>query len=351
MSDVLPLLEVRGLRVSFPTAGGGRFHAADGVDLSLYPNQTLAVVGESGSGKSVSAMSVLKLIPTPPGRYESGQTLLRTSPDAEARDTLSLRGAALRAVRGGGAAMIFQEPMTSLNPVYTIGEQLVEAVRLHRQLSLAEARTVAVEALRSVGIGDAESRLAAYPHQASGGMRQRYMIAMALACEPAVLLADEPTTALDVTIQAQILELLRGLQRDRGMGMMLITHDLGVVAETADTVAVMFAGRVVEFADVYTLFERPLHPYTRGLLMSMPSLGGRGEAKPRLATVMDGATLPDDLPAGVTVRPHDPTPASSFGPGRRYGGDHALREVEPGHWLLCGGPMTPTPPRLAFRRE
>ena len=337
-----PLCLVDNLRVSFAN-GARRTRAADGVSMSVFPNQTLAVVGESGSGKSVSAMSILRLIPTPPGRYDGGSIRWQGGQGADdVTDLLTLSERQMREVRGNDIAMIFQEPMTSLNPVYTIGEQIREAVRLHRDVTRAEADDIAAAALRDVGIGDRDSRLAAYPHQSSGGMRQRYMIAMALACQPRLLLADEPTTALDVTIQAQILELLRGLQQSRGMGVMLITHDLGVVAENADTVAVMFAGRVVEFTDVYRLFERPLHPYTRGLLKSMPTLGVAQHAssgtaqRPRLSTVMDAATIPDDFPPGYTVAPHDPTPASRFAAGHRYGGSAAaLHEVEPEHWVLC----------------
>ena len=352
-----PLLAVDDLRVSFAN-GPTRTRAADGVSMAVFPNQTLAVVGESGSGKSVSAMSVLQLIPTPPGRHDGGTIRWRRAADAEPVDLLGYSDRQMRGVRGNDIAMIFHEPMTSLNPVYTIGEQIREAVRLHRDVTRAEADDIAAQALRDVGIGDPRSRLEAYPHQSSGGMRQRYMIAMALACRPRLLLADEPTTALDVTIQAQILELLRSLQQERGMGVMLITHDLGVVAENADTVAVMFAGRVVEFTDVYTLFERPLHPYTRGLLKSMPTLGavaGAGEQRARLSTVMDAATIPDDFPDGYTVAPHDPTPASQFAEGHRYGGVGArLHEVEPGHWVLCrsedAGAVANGVPLLEFRR-
>ena len=255
----------------------------------------------------------------------------------------------MRTIRGNQIAMIFQEPMTSLNPVYTIGEQITEAVLLHQKVSKAEAFTIAADALRDVGIAGPEARLKEYPHQLSGGMRQRVMIAMALACQPALLLADEPTTALDVTIQAQILELLRTLQDTKRMAMMLITHDLGVVAENADVVAVMYAGRVLEYASVFDLFEHPLHPYTRGLLKSMPVLGKSAD---RLPTVMDGATVPDDFPQGYTVAPH----TLDRGPTGVYAGPNAkLYEVKENHWVLCepkpdNTDVKPSPPRLNFRR-
>ncbi|MEM6552277.1 MAG: ABC transporter ATP-binding protein [Planctomycetota bacterium] len=341
-----PLLEVDGLSVSFGNSGSadaGRLIASDRVSMSVYSGQTLAVVGESGSGKSVSAMSVLRLIPTPPGRYDGGRIVWRGGAAGGEQDLLTLSEKAMRKVRGREIAMIFQEPMTSLNPVYTIGEQITEAVLLHQEVSGAEAVGIAERALRDVGIAEPAGRLKEYPHQLSGGMRQRVMIAMALACEPELLLADEPTTALDVTIQAQILELLRKLQVSRGMAMMLITHDLGVVAENADTVAVMFAGRVVEFTDVYTLFERPLHPYTRGLLGSMPVLG---QTVDRLGTVDQNATIPADFPTGYAVVAHD---ASAAGTGAYGGAGSVLHEVEPGHWVLCTaeGSGKPTAARLS----
>lgn len=356
MADT-PIIEIEDLAVSFPVpdaAGRGRrFNAVQRVNLSVYPAQTLAVVGESGSGKSVSAMSILQLIPTPPGKYESGRIIWRGDdehPDDETyTDLLTFSDKQMRKVRGNQIAMIFQEPMTSLNPVYTIGEQITEAVLLHQKVGKAEAIRIAADALRDVGIAGPEARLKEYPHQLSGGMRQRVMIAMALACQPRLLLADEPTTALDVTIQAQILELLRKLQDTKRMAMLLITHDLGVVAENADVVAVMYAGRVLEYASVFDLFERPMHPYTRGLLLSMPVLG---KSTDRLPTVMDGATVPEDFPSGYKVAPHtlDPNP-----PGG-YGGEHSrLYEVEPNHWVLCepegaNKDVAPTRPRLAFRR-
>ena len=296
-----PLLEVKDLTVRF-----GDLLAADRVSMKVYAGETLAVVGESGSGKSVTAMSVLGLIPEPPGKTESGEILYRIEDAGEPVDLLAQPEKQMRKVRGAEIAMIFQEPMTSLNPVYTIGDQIAEAVLLHRDVSPGEAEAIARDALEAVGVADPKARLHEYPHQASGGMRQRYMIAMALACRPRLLLADEPTTALDVTIQAQILELLRSLQAERGMAVMLITHDLGVVAENADRVVVMQGGRVLEVAGVDALFADPRHPYTRGLLAAMPRLGHTPE---RLPTVPEGAAddqRPDaclqEVDAGHLVR-------------------------------------------------
>src|SRR5688572_5946375 len=262
-----PLLQVSNLSVAFDT-DRGQVRPVRDVSLTIHPGQTVGIVGESGCGKSVTAMSILRLIPTPPGRILSGTIEL------DGRGNLmKLPEREMRRVRGKDIAMIFQEPMTSLNPVYTIGDQIAEAVALHQGLTGRRAMDVAEAALRDVGIGDPRRRLGEYPHQMSGGMRQRVMIAMALSCQPRLLIADEPTTALDVTIQAQILELLRKLQRERGMAILLITHDLGVVAENADVVAVMYASRIVEFATVEELFDRPQHPYTAGLFRAIPRLG------------------------------------------------------------------------------
>ncbi|QQE12734.1 ABC transporter ATP-binding protein [Planctomycetota bacterium] len=349
VTNLSPILQIEELSVSFPGQGKKRNYAVDNVNLTIFPRQTVAVVGESGSGKSVSAMSILQLISTPPGKYEKGK--IHWQPDANELpvDLLTYKEKQMQQIRGNQIAMIFQEPMTSLNPVYTIGEQIMEAILLHQNVNRAEATEIAVKALSDVGIAAPASRLKEYPHQLSGGMRQRVMIAMALACQPALLLADEPTTALDVTIQAQILELLRHLQETKDMSIMLITHDLGVVAENADVVAVMYAGRVLEFAAVETIFERPLHPYTRGLLKSMPVLG---QSVTRLPTVTDGATIPDDFPEGYDVEPHVTTPDPELG----YGGkDARLYEVEPKHWVLCtpqvGNSIQPTQPGLYYRRE
>jgi len=252
------LLEVRDLHTHFETDEGvGR--AVDGVSFAVDGGRTLGILGESGCGKSVTALSILRLV-SPPGRVVSGQVRYR------GRDLLRLSEREMRAVRGGEIAMVFQEPMTSLNPVFTVGNQIAEAIRLHQRLEGTRVRERVIEALRKVEIPEPERRAKSYPHELSGGMRQRAMIAMALACEPSLLIADEPTTALDVTIQAQILELLRGLRASFGMAMILITHDLGIVAEQVDEVAVMYAGRIVERAAVVEIFERPLHPYTVALM-------------------------------------------------------------------------------------
>ncbi len=273
MTDEAPLLRVRDLVTTFRTgasgaSGTGLLRAVDHVSFEVPSASTVAVVGESGCGKSVTALSILRLI-GPPGAIESG------SVELEGRDLLTLSEKEMRAVRGNRISMIFQEPMTSLNPVYTVGWQIVEAVQLHKKARGKQARARAVELLRLVGIGEPETNVDAYPHQLSGGQRQRVMIAMALACEPKLLLADEPTTALDVTIQAQILALLRDLQDRLKMSILLITHDLGVVAENAEQVVVMYAGTVVERAPVRELFTAPKHPYTLGLLESIPRTGSK----------------------------------------------------------------------------
>jgi oligopeptide/dipeptide ABC transporter ATP-binding protein len=267
------LLEIRDLVTEFGTERGV-VRAVDGVSLSIQKRQTVGVVGESGCGKSVTALSVMRLVASPPGRIASGSILY------DGRDLLQLPPEQMRAIRGNRIAMIFQEPMTSLNPVFTVGDQVAEAVRLHQKKSRRQALEVAAEMFQKVGIPSPTERLGAYPHQLSGGMRQRVMIAMALVCNPALLIADEPTTALDVTIQAQILDLLRSLQEQLGMGIMLITHDLGVVAETCEQVVVMYAGRVVERASTIDLFRSPRHPYTAGLLRSVPPLPTPDDPEP-----------------------------------------------------------------------
>ena len=280
-----PLLEVHELVTEFRTERGA-VRAVDGVSFEVAPRSTLAVVGESGSGKSVTALSIMRLVASPPGRIAHGAIVY------DGKDLLALPEPAMRAIRGNRIAMIFQEPMTSLNPVFTVGAQVGEAVRLHQGKSRREAREVAIEMFRKVGIPAPEDRVDAYPHQLSGGMRQRVMIAMALACKPDLLIADEPTTALDVTIQAQILELLARLQDELGMSILLITHDLGVVAETSDEVVVMYAGRVVERAPTRSLFAAPRHHYTSGLLRSIPT--GRG----RLVEIPGMVPSLAELPAG-----------------------------------------------------
>jgi peptide/nickel transport system ATP-binding protein len=261
-----PLLEVEDLQVGFDTEGG-LLRAVDGLTLRILPGQTLGLVGESGCGKSVTASSILRLVPSPPGRVLGGSIRF------EGIDILQLPRDQLSRIRGTEISMIFQDPMTSLNPVFTVERQMVEVLRLRFGMRLEAARTRSAEMLGTVGIADPFSRLAAYPHELSGGMKQRVMIAMALLCEPKLLIADEPTTALDVTIQAQILHLIRELQRTTGTSVLFITHDMGVVAEMCDEVAVMYAGRIVEQGDVFEIFEQSRHPYTRGLLRSIPRPG------------------------------------------------------------------------------
>lgn len=340
--SAMPLLRIDDLAVSFDNAGGPRIQAVDGANLAVYPKQTVAVVGESGCGKSVTALSMLKLIPSPPSRIDRGSITFQS--ESGEIDLLKLRSDALRHVRGGEIAMIFQEPMTSLNPVYTIGEQLLEAIRLHRGASGEAAKQIAIEALKEVGIDDAEHRLRAYPHQFSGGMRQRAMIAMALACRPRLLLADEPTTALDVTVQKQILDLIVSLKDAHDMAAVLITHDLGVVAEYADVVCVMYAGRVVEYAPTATIFERPLHPYTRGLLACIPTLDPAQSAEKDLVTVSEVVSDPKQWEgfaelAGLADTPdlrpwwpwHDaPSDVVRSGTGTPTS---SLARVEADHWV------------------
>lgn len=260
-----PLLELCGLRTYFDTLAG-TVRSVNGVSYQLRSGETLGVVGESGCGKSVTALSIMRLVPTPPGRFAGGSIKYRGT------DLLQLSEREMRKIRGNRISMIFQEPMTSLNPVLTVGRQISETVQVHQKLGRFEAMQRAVEMLRLVQIPEPERRVKEYPHQLSGGMRQRVMIALALVCKPDILIADEPTTALDVTIQAQILDLIKRLQKELGMGVLMITHDLGVVAESCDRVVVMYAGRKVEEASVIDLFERPLHPYTRALMASMPAM-------------------------------------------------------------------------------
>ncbi|HEX8180278.1 MAG TPA: ABC transporter ATP-binding protein [Pyrinomonadaceae bacterium] len=278
----------------------GLVRAVDGVSFQLARGELLGLVGESGCGKSVTALSLMRLV-APPGRVVGGEVLF------DGVDLLQLSEAKMRAIRGDDIAMIFQDPMTSLNPVYTVGEQIAEALRLHRKLARKEARAAAVEAMREVSIPDPARRADDYPHQLSGGMRQRVMIAMALACDPKLLIADEPTTALDVTIQAQILELLDGLRKTRDLAVLLITHDLGVVAEVADRVAVMYTGRIVEASPVAELFARPKHPYTEGLLRSVPKLTvAEAQKVERLQTIEGTVPKLTDLPPGCHFAPRCP---------------------------------------------
>jgi oligopeptide/dipeptide ABC transporter ATP-binding protein len=316
------MLEVRDLKTHFFTEEGVA-RAVDGVTWSLPKGKTLALVGESGCGKSVTALSIMRLIPDPPGRIVSGQILF------EGRDLVKASERELRRIRGNRIAMIFQEPMTSLNPVYTIGDQIVEAIELHQDLHGKAAWNLAVDVLRQVGIPVPERRVHEYPHQMSGGMRQRVMIAMALSCNPSLLIADEPTTALDVTIQAQILDLLKSLQEQRHMGLLLITHDLGVVAQVADEVCVMYASKIVERAEVKELFANPLHPYTQGLFKSIPRLG---ETRPRLDVIPGTVPNPLHFPSGCKFHPRCPL---GHDDQQCQTQDPELKEVQPGHWVAC----------------
>jgi peptide/nickel transport system ATP-binding protein len=318
------VLEVEGLRTHFITRRGV-LKAVDDVSFALRRGETLAIVGESGCGKSMTALSLMRLVPEPPGRIVGGRVMLN------GRDLLRLDKAAMQGVRGNDISMIFQEPMTSLNPVLTIGEQIGEALRLHQGLTRAAALARAVEMLGLVKIPAAEQRAREYPHQLSGGMRQRAMIAMALACKPAVLIADEPTTALDVTIQAQILDLILELQKQMGTAVILITHDLGVVAETAQRVIVMYAGRKVEEATVDELFAAPLHPYTKGLLASVPRLElSGGEAAERLVEIPGMVPSLINLPSGCTFAPR-----CALADERCRTAYPRYEEKAPLHWAAC----------------
>lgn len=316
-----PLLSVEHLSTHFHT-DRGTLKAVDDVSFSLEAGKTLALVGESGCGKSVTALSIMRLIPVPPGRIASGRILF------DGTDLLQLSEAEMRHVRGNKISMIFQEPMTSLNPVFRVGDQIAEVLELHHKLSKKEALDRAVELLRMVGIPSPETRIRDYPHQMSGGMRQRMMIAMALACHPRLLIADEPTTALDVTIQAQILELMDELRRTTGTAVLLITHDLGVVAETAEHVVVMYAGRVVEEAPVRELFHHPKHPYTQGLLRSIPSLAE--DEKQRLEAIPGVVPSLLALPPGCAF--HD---RCGFAMERCLQEDPPWKELIPGHGVRC----------------
>ena len=288
-----PLLEVQNLSIHFSTEEG-MIRAVENASFEIYPGEILGLVGESGCGKSVTGLSLLRLIPIPPGRIVTGEILF------DGRNLLNVEEKEMEKVRGNDISMIFQEPMTSLNPVFTIGDQIMEAIILHQGLDKTEARKRAVEMLDRVKIPSPEKRIDSYPHQLSGGMRQRAMIAMALSCQPKLLIADEPTTALDVTIQAQVLQLLKEIQREMGMSVMLITHDLGVVAEIADRVAVMYAGRIFEYGPIEAIFGKMRNPYTRGLMHSIPQLG---EKKNRLNAIAGQVPDPMDLPVGCKFHP------------------------------------------------
>jgi len=314
------LLEVRGLRTHFHT-DRGLFRAVDGIDFSVGRGRTVGLVGESGCGKSVTSLSVMGLVASPPGQVEADAILF------EGRNILGLSADERRRLRGGKMSMIFQEPMTSLNPVHTIGQQIVEAILAHTQLSPQAAKARAIEMLELVRIPSAKQRVDDYPHLLSGGMRQRVMIAMALSCEPALLIADEPTTALDVTIQAQILDLLQDLQRRLGMAMLIITHDLGVIAEIADEVVVMYAGKIVESAPVDALFADPQHPYTIGLLGSIPRIEVDRE---RLSTIEGSVPSPNNQPKGCRFAPRCP-----FADARCHAEPPPLRDLGPEHRVAC----------------
>jgi len=292
MSTPTPVLEVDNLRTYFHTDAGAA-KSVDGISFSIDQGKTLAIVGESGCGKTVTALSILQLIPRPPGEFVSGEIRFA------GRDLLKLPANEIRAIRGGSIAMIFQEPGTSLNPVFTIGSQVGEAIRLHRGLSSREVRAEVLKSLRDVHVSDPERRIHQYPHELSGGMKQRVMIAMALSCDPKLLVADEPTTAVDVTIQARILDLLRQMQAERGMALLLITHDLGVVAEMADEVAVMYAGKIVEKAPVVELFDNPRHPYTIGLFGSLPRIDRK---QGKLLTIEGSVPAATRFPEGCRFR-------------------------------------------------
>ncbi len=329
MSDsIVPVLEVTDLRTSFFT-DAGEVRAVDGLTFNLLPGETLGIVGESGSGKSVAALSLLRLIPMPPGAIKGGAAIFRADPrqPAACQDLLQIPDPQLRRIRGNDVAMIFQEPMTSLNPVMKIGVQITEALQLHKGLAEDEARARAAALLDRVGIPDAVACLDGYPHQLSGGMRQRVMIAMALCCDPQILLADEPTTALDVTIQAQVLELLARLTKEAGAAVILITHNLGVVARYADRVLVMYAGRAVEIGPATAIYHRPHHAYTLGLLDSVPRLDAPAQ---RIVPI-----------EGVPPDPAHLPPGCAFAPRCRFATDicrelrPALQDVDNGHQAAC----------------
>jgi oligopeptide transport system ATP-binding protein len=323
-----PVLEIKDLHTYF-FLERGTVRAVEGVNLTLGPQSTLGVVGESGCGKSVTAMSIMRLLKEPPGRIVKGEILLRRKKDDKVVDIVKLnpKGQQMRAIRGGEIAMIFQEPMTSLNPLKTVGNQIAEAVLLHQKVSKSQAMDRAEEMLRRVQISSPDQRIREYPHQLSGGMRQRVMIAMALSCNPSVLLADEPTTALDVTVQAQILDLMRDLQRDFQSSIIMITHNLGVVSQMAEYVAVMYLGREVEYARVREIFHNPLHPYTEGLLKSVPVLGRKAS---ELVPIEGMVPSPIDKIDGCAFATRCP---KAF--DRCWKEDPALHEVRPNHLVAC----------------
>ncbi|MDR0851840.1 MAG: ABC transporter ATP-binding protein [Clostridiales Family XIII bacterium] len=317
--DEEKLLEIKDLQVRF-YSDGVMTAAIDDVNLYVNPGETLGVAGESGCGKSVTAMSILQLIPNPPGKIENGEIIFK------GEDLLKKTTKEMRHVRGKDISMIFQEPMTSLNPVFTVGRQITETILVHQDVSKAEANAKAIEMLKLVGIPLPEQRMKEYPHQLSGGMRQRVMIAIALSCKPALLIADEPTTALDVTIQAQILDLMRQMKDELGMSIIFITHDMGVIAEMSDRVAIMYAGRIVEQAAVEDLFAKPVHPYTAGLLNSITKIGNRG----RLDTIRGVVPEFSNLPKGCRF-----CPRCDFSITRCEEEEPVFEEIAPGHFVSC----------------
>lgn len=318
MSD--KLLEVKQLRVSFQTETGTA-NVVNGIDLTVYPKETLGIVGESGCGKSVTSLAIMGLIPTPPGKVQKGEIWFN------GRNLLAQKKGALRKIRGNEISMIFQEPMSSLDPAFTIGSQISEAIRFHEKATAAEVKSRSIELLRLVGIPNPEQRYKEYPHQISGGMRQRVMIAIALACNPKLLIADEPTTALDVTVQAQILELMNDIRERLHTAILLITHDLGVVAEMCNRVVVMYAGEIVEEASTEVLFDRTAHPYTEGLLNSMPKLDG---PKSRLTSIEGNVPSPMEMPTGCRFHPR-----CSYATEICREAPPQLVEIEVGHKVRC----------------
>ncbi len=325
--SAVPLIEVIGLKTYFYTQSGV-VRAVDGVNFTIEPEKTLGIVGESGCGKSVTALSILRLIPSPPGKIQAGEILFHRNGEVLDLTRIDPRSSRMRSIRGNEIAMIFQEPMTSLNPVYTIGNQIMESIILHQNLNKRSARIKAIEMLQAVGIPLPEQRMSEYPHQLSGGMRQRAMIAMALSCNPALLIADEPTTALDVTIQAQVLKLMNNLRKEFKASILFITHDLGVIAGMADDVAVMYLGKIVEFGTVGDIFHHPKHPYTQGLMNSIPSV--RIGTKKRLVPIE--GVVPDllDVPQGCGFGPRCPKNSEICSNKIPI-----LQEVESGHEVAC----------------
>ncbi len=328
-SDANTILEIEDLKTYF-FLDSGTVRAVDGVNLKLDRNTTLGLVGESGCGKSVTALSIMRLIQSPPGEIVEGRILFHQNGGEKGTDIVSLdpRGSTMRSIRGSEIAMVFQEPMTSLNPLYTVGGQIAESVQLHQNVGRKEAMGRALEMLYKVRIGDPKQRLHEYPHQLSGGMRQRVMIALALSCNPAILIADEPTTALDVTVQAQILDLMRELRNDFGSSIIMITHNLGVISQMADYVAVMYLGKIVEYSDVREVFHHPLHPYTSGLLNSVPVFGKKGRKV--LVPIKGMVPTPTEAIRGCAFVPRCPC-------ARKICEEEepVLREVEPDHQVAC----------------